>query len=52
MITLVKVPDCPSVPANIRDFSEIGTAGCMCYFYGVTAGTARQLSQEHTNAVD
>lgn len=52
LITLVKVPDCPCVPANIREFSQIGTAGCMCYLYGVTAGKVKQLSQGHSNTVN
>lgn len=52
LITLVKVPDCPCVPANIREFSQIGTAGCMCYLYGVTADKVKQLSQGHSNTVN
>lgn len=52
LITLVKVPDCPSIPANIRDFSKMaGTAGCLCCFYGFSEGTAWQLSQEHSTSV-
>lgn len=53
LITLVEVPDCPSFPAYIRDFSKMtGTAGGICSFYGATWGTLWQLSLEPTQSPD
>lgn len=53
LITFVKVPVCPFIPANIKDFSKLaGTAGCMCCFHSFTAGRRWQLSQERTDSIN